>query len=125
MGANLNLHKKSLQISADFLECKNKKFLSDLNYFKKIIEKVLKISKINKIKSISYVFNGRGFTYLAILKESHLAFHTWPEKNLVNIDIFLCNFSQNNEKKIKSFLEEIEKILNPVSKIYKRIKRIT
>jgi len=125
MSPNFNLQKKSLQISIDFLNCKNKKFLIDLKYFKKVVEKILKISKIKKIKSISYVFKNKGFTYLAILKESHLAFHTWPEKKLINLDIFLCNFLQNNEKKVEKFLLEIEKIIKSDKKNFKRIRRIT
>lgn len=117
---------KSLEIIADFLECKNEKILSDLNLFKKILEKILKKSKIAKIKSLGYVFkNFNGFTYISILKESHLAIHTWPEKKLANIDIFLCNYTQDNSKKVKNFLQELKKELEPQKVKQKNIKRIT
>lgn len=35
-------------------------------------------------------FSPQGLTLFALLKESHLAVHTWPEKGYVAIDIFTC-----------------------------------
>ncbi|WP_300336190.1 S-adenosylmethionine decarboxylase [Accumulibacter sp.] len=31
-----------------------------------------------------------------LLAESHLAVHTWPEAKTVTIDLYVCNFSQDN-----------------------------
>lgn len=31
-----------------------------------------------------------GFTYLIVLGQSHIVIHTWPEKGLLNIDVFTC-----------------------------------
>lgn len=31
-----------------------------------------------------------GYTGLALLKESHLSVHTWPEENYVAVDMFSC-----------------------------------
>lgn len=40
-----------------------------------------------------HAFSPQGLTLFALLKESHLAVHTWPEKNYVAIDIFTCGAS--------------------------------
>lgn len=32
----------------------------------------------------------KGIAVFAVLKESHLALHSWPEKNFVALDIFVC-----------------------------------
>lgn len=37
-----------------------------------------------------------GATGAVVLAESHLAVHTWPELAGVTIDIYVCNFSQDN-----------------------------
>jgi spermidine synthase len=31
-----------------------------------------------------------------VLAESHLAVHTWPETQAVTLDLYVCNFSQDN-----------------------------
>ncbi|WP_300317718.1 S-adenosylmethionine decarboxylase [Accumulibacter sp.] len=37
-----------------------------------------------------------GATGAVILAESHLAVHTWPEAAAVTLDLYVCNFSQDN-----------------------------
>lgn len=37
-----------------------------------------------------------GVTGAVILAESHLAVHTWPETREVTLDLYVCNFSQDN-----------------------------
>ena len=37
-----------------------------------------------------------GATGAVILAESHLAVHTWPELFAVTLDLYVCNFSQDN-----------------------------
>jgi S-adenosylmethionine decarboxylase len=31
-----------------------------------------------------------------VLAESHVAVHTWPELDAVTLDIYVCNYSQDN-----------------------------
>ncbi|MCK7490548.1 MAG: S-adenosylmethionine decarboxylase [Comamonadaceae bacterium] len=37
-----------------------------------------------------------GATGAVVLAESHLAVHTWPERRAVTLDLYVCNFSQDN-----------------------------
>lgn len=37
-----------------------------------------------------------GATGVVVLAESHLAVHTWPEAKAVTLDLYVCNFSQDN-----------------------------
>jgi spermidine synthase/S-adenosylmethionine decarboxylase len=37
-----------------------------------------------------------GATGAVVLAESHIAVHTWPELDAVTLDIYVCNFSQDN-----------------------------
>jgi len=37
-----------------------------------------------------------GATGAVVLAESHLAVHTWPELAAATVDIYVCNYSQDN-----------------------------
>lgn len=51
-----------------------------------------------------YQFQPEGVTGILLLQESHFAFHTWPEKNLITFDIFCCRESFEFE----IFLEQLK-----------------
>jgi len=35
-------------------------------------------------------FEGGGVTGIAVLAESHISIHTWPERNFAAVDVFMC-----------------------------------
>lgn len=45
---------------------------------------------LSVVSSSHHVFPNLGLTYVAILRESHLVLHTWPEFDLALIDLFVC-----------------------------------
>lgn len=45
-----------------------------------------------------------GFTYLIVLGQSHIVVHTWPEKGLLNIDVFTCG-SEGDPKAIIEWIK--------------------
>jgi S-adenosylmethionine/arginine decarboxylase-like enzyme len=46
-----------------------------------------------------------GFTYLFVLGQSHIVLHTWPEKHMMNIDVFTCG-SEGDPHAILKFIEQ-------------------
>ena len=48
-----------------------------------------------------------GATGAVILAESHLAVHTWPELNAVTLDLYVCNFSQDNSAAARAACEQV------------------
>lgn len=54
-----------------------------------------------------------GVTGAILLAESHLAIHTWPERGGVTLDVYVCNFSDDNSGKAKQLLEGIIAAFNP------------
>lgn len=47
------------------------------------------------------------FTGTSILAESHICIHTWPEYNLVTLDVYVCNVTQDNTGAAKALYGEI------------------
>lgn len=48
-----------------------------------------------------------GVTGAALLAESHLALHTWPERQGVTLDVYVCNFSTDNSAKAERVLNDL------------------
>ena len=47
--------------------------------------------RLNILEIRKHSFDPHGFTLLALLKESHMSFHTWPEHECVFFDLFTCS----------------------------------
>ena len=60
---------------------------------------ILSNSKILKIDF--HQFTPQGVTGFALLAESHLSIHTWPEKGVAKCDIFTCSDKCLPEKAIE------------------------
>ncbi|MDW8312913.1 MAG: S-adenosylmethionine decarboxylase, partial [Burkholderiales bacterium] len=48
-----------------------------------------------------------GITGAVLLAESHLAVHTWPERRGVTLDVYVCNFTEDNSKKAEQLFNEL------------------
>ena len=48
-----------------------------------------------------------GATGAVILAESHLAVHTWPERGVVTLDVFVCNLADDNSARARQLLDAL------------------
>ena len=60
----------------------------DPSIYEKVIHEIAKAAKVSILNISKYKFEPQGFTILALLAESHISFHTFPEKELLVL-IFL------------------------------------
>ena len=58
-------------------------------------------------------FEGSGFTGTVVLAESHLAVHTWPERQGLTLDVYVCNYSGDNSGKARALFESIVAYFDP------------
>jgi S-adenosylmethionine decarboxylase len=84
-----------------------------------VVEEAIKRSGLNVIedKTTYHQFSPEGVSVVVPLKESHMAIHTWPEKNYAWINITTCG--KNSKKKAEIAYETFKKSLEP-----KKIKKI-
>ncbi len=59
------------------------------------------------VKFPDYQGQPGGVTGMVLLAESHLAIHTWPETGNVTLDVYVCNFSEDNSGKALQLLESV------------------
>ena len=62
----------------------------DPAFFEKLVYKIAKIAKVTVLEISKYKFEPQGFTLVALLAESHISFHTFPEKRIISFDFFTC-----------------------------------
>jgi spermidine synthase len=77
------------QILAEFFECSLEKINDPLLIETEMI-KAAKKANMTVIKSTFHEFSPQGISGVIVLKESHLAIHTWPEYKYAAIDLFIC-----------------------------------
>lgn len=54
-----------------------------------------------------------GATGAVVLAESHVAVHTWPELGAVTLDIYVCNYSRDNEARAEALYARLTKLFQP------------
>ena len=53
-------------------------------------------------------FEPQGVTGLALLADSHISIHTWPEKNLAMCDIFTCGVDATPMKAVEYLCKQFQ-----------------
>ena len=64
--------------------------LNDESFLRCTLNKAAKLSNATVLNLISNKFEPQGVTAIALLAESHISIHTWPESNYSAVDIFTC-----------------------------------
>ena len=90
-GANIGKYKMThigIHYIVDFIDAKH---LNDLEYIEQTLRKAVEVSKATLLNiHLHHFSNYDGVTGVAILAESHISIHTWPEHNYAAVDIFMC-----------------------------------
>jgi len=98
----------SIHIIADFSGC-----ISDLLETsikgEEILARAVAESGLSCILIRHHQFEPIGYTAAALLAESHITLHTWPEFNSVQIDIFTCG----SHEKARLAYETLKRIFAP------------
>ena len=88
----LNLYPYS---NGHILICSNKHLdtfekLNDESFLRCLLNNAAKLANASVLNIASNKFEPLGVTAIALLAESHLSIHTWPESTYAAVDIFTC-----------------------------------
>ena len=106
--------------------------LNDESFLRCTLSRAAKLAKATILNLISNKFEPQGVTAIALLAESHISVHTWPESKYSAVDIFTCGQEMMPElasqyliralKAEEHFLRVIER--NPPAAVLKEIRTI-
>ena len=68
-------------------------------------------------------FHPGGVTGTIVLAESHLAIHTWPELDSLTIDVYVCNFTEDNTAKAERLFAALKAAFKPKRALFQQIER--
>ena len=120
---------QSKHLLLELYKCDSEK-LNDESFLRCILNRAAKLANATVLNLISNKFEPQGVTAIALLAESHISIHTWPESNYSAVDIFTCG--QNMLPELASefliealnaeehFLRVIER--NPPSTVHKEMR---
>ena len=85
-----------------------KEFLLDNNLFESVLKEELQKDSFNVMNFVSYSFVPKGYTALALLSDSHLAIHTYPEHDTVYFNMYSCRGPKDSEKTFNFIKEKLK-----------------
>ena len=89
----------------ELYQCDHAK-LNDEAFIRTTITSSAKIAGATLINLVTHSFKPQGVTGLALLAESHISIHTWPEIGYAAIDVFTCGDHTVPEKACELFFKD-------------------
>ncbi len=81
--------------------------LYDSEGFKKAVSQILAKENVVYLGDVTHNFDNNSYTIAIALAESHISVHTWPERFAVQLDVFLCNYINDNTEKCERIFDGI------------------
>ena len=126
-----NLSHQSKHLLLELYRCDYEK-LNDESFLRCSLNRAAKLANATVLNLISNKFEPQGVTAIALLAESHISIHTWPESNYSAVDIFTCGQNMMPElasqyliealKAQEHYLRVIER--NPPESVLKEIRTV-
>jgi len=101
------LSHQSKHLLLELYRCDYEK-LNDESFLRCILNRAAKLANATVLNLISNKFEPQGVTAIALLAESHISIHTWPESNYCAADIFTCGQNMMPELASKYLIETLK-----------------
>lgn len=75
-------------------------------------------SGLNIVGDVFHQFQPQGVTGTVLLAESHLAIHTWPEEGFVTVDVYVCNYLEDNTQKALNLYAALKDHFKPAQESF-------
>jgi S-adenosylmethionine decarboxylase proenzyme len=113
-----------LHILAEFHACEgDRRLLGDAAMLAALCRRACADAGLTVVAEAFHQFSAAGATGALVLAESHLAIHTWPELDAVTLDLYVCNFSQDNRAAAEGTYETLRAEFKPQRVVRHDVKR--
>ena len=103
-----------LHLIGDLTGCRcDPQLLLDGERFRAKCLEMVAASGLTTMDATFHTFEGGGFTGTVVLAESHLAIHTWPERQGLTLDVYVCNYSADNSAKARKLFDQLVEHFQP------------
>ncbi|HKY01629.1 MAG TPA: polyamine aminopropyltransferase [Burkholderiales bacterium] len=113
-----------LHLVANLYRCKgNRRYSTDAAFLRRFLLDSIASAGLTALGDLFHQFEAAepsatntspgGVTGCVVLAESHLAIHTWPELEAVTLDVYVCNYTQDNSDKARQVLSDCMRIFEP------------
>ncbi len=96
-------YKVGREMIADMRNC-DPRVIDDEQLLKRLVQEAIRTTKHHLLDIVVRKFEPIGVTVLALLAESHLSLHSYPEFGYVAVDVFTCG--KNKPEPILEYLQE-------------------
>ncbi len=93
--------------------------LDDESHIRNVLANAATLSESTLLDISSHKFEPHGLTAVALLAESHISIHTWPENGRAVCDVFTCG-QQPNPRSGATYMYEAMGATDLVSEIFTR-----
>ena len=120
---------KGLHIIADLYQCQKSAMLTSSEKLREVCVKACKDVGLTVLGEHFYQFDGLdanqagGATGAVVFAESHLAIHTWPERQGATLDVYVCNVTSDNSAKAEKLYATLVQHLKPSDVLVERVWR--
>lgn len=86
----------------------NPALLDDEDFVRNALTEAAEAAGATLLKLVSHKFQPQGVTAIALLAESHISIHSYPEYGYAAIDCFTCGETTNPESACRSLKDSFE-----------------
>jgi len=100
------LRHQSKHLLLELYRCDREKLNAE-SFLRCILNRAAKLANATVLNLISNKFEPQGVTAIALLAESHISIHTWPDSNYSAVDIFTCGQNMMPEVASQYLIESL------------------
>jgi S-adenosylmethionine decarboxylase len=102
-----------LHLTADLAGCDPARpAMADPEALRALCRQLVQVSGLTPVGELFHRFPPPGgVTGVVLLAESHLAVHTWPEREAATLDVFVCNASADHSAAAERLLSQLAEAL--------------
>jgi len=117
-----------LHLTAELYGCRcERRLLDDAGALRELCLAVCSQPGLTPLAEVFHQFGGNseaaGATGAVVLAESHLAVHTWPESAAVTLDLYVCNFRQDNSSAARQACRQMIAAFAPSRIVQRELQR--